>query len=85
MIRYVGLIVFRCFAAYGFANGIFALRNPYGWLRAKWTARRGYDAGDDPPPSIGDIRGMGLFFLFTAFVAAWIATKVTLRILRTSS
>jgi hypothetical protein len=81
MLPYLGVVLCWLFAIYGFANGVYALRDPYGWLRAKWTATRGYDLNADPPPSTGEIRGNGTCSLFIAIVATWVATKITLRVI----
>src|SRR5437773_1102230 len=62
--KYVILTILSFFAVYGFADAVLALRNPGAWLRANWTARRGFHADADRPPSADDIRTMACSFSF---------------------
>jgi hypothetical protein len=77
VVVFLGVLGIWLFVAYGVANGLFALKSPEGWLRARWTARRGIDPDSDPPPSTGYIRGLGVTYLFIAGVAIYIAIEVT--------
>ena len=80
MHSFIILSVLGLFTVYGLANAVFAFKNPSGWLRASWTATRGFDLNGDPPPTKGDVRTMGVFLLFFACVAGFLAIKYILAI-----
>ena len=64
---------------YMIANAAYALSNPQGWVRARWTARRGIDPDTW---SNGDIRAFGVFFTAAAVGWGWVTIKLTLRLLQ---
>jgi hypothetical protein len=64
--------------AYVLGNAIFALWNPQAWMRAAWTARRGFDPGAE---SEGDVRCMGVFFAIVGLGMGYLAAKLTLRLI----
>jgi hypothetical protein len=59
------------------ANAAFALSNPRGWVRSRWTARRGLDPETS---SDGDIRAFGVFFALAAIGWGWVTVKLLYQI-----
>jgi hypothetical protein len=66
---------------YVFANAAFALADPQGWIKARWTAKRSIHRDSDPW-SNGDIRGVGVFFALVGLALAALSVKVTIAFLR---
>ncbi|MGA3259383.1 MAG: hypothetical protein ABSE35_10925 [Bryobacteraceae bacterium] len=79
--RFLTLALFWFYTFYALANAAFALWNPSGWIRARWTAKRSFHP-ERNPLSNGDIRAYGGLFSFLAILGAVLAIKLTLALLR---
>jgi hypothetical protein len=75
MRTFIILALLGFFALYGLANAVLALKDPDRWLRASWTATRGFDPGAIPPPTRSDVRATGCFFLFFGCAAIGLAIR----------
>ena len=61
---------------YVLANAATALTNPLGFLKARWTARRGIPENTS---SFG-VRVFGVFLVAVGFAWGWVTLKLTWRI-----
>ena len=75
---YLIAIAFFAGLFYMIANAAFALSNPHGWVRSRWTARRGIDP---ETWSDGGIRAFGVFFAIAAIGWGWVTVKLVIRLL----
>jgi hypothetical protein len=75
---YLIAAAFVAFVLIFIANAAFALSNPQGWVRSRWTARRGFDP---ETTSDGDIRAFGVFFAIAAIGWGWVTVKLLIRLL----
>jgi hypothetical protein len=78
MDKYVILVGWWLGTLYFLANGIFAIRSPTGWLRARWAAKR--SLGSDTPAT--GVRLLGLVFIVLGAVMATLSYQFLLRVLR---